>query len=168
MNGHDFARRPARLDAVRATDLLDAEAEASFDRLTALARRLTGAPLAFLTVVDDWRSYWLSREGLPAGSPVQNTVEESFSQYVVGGDPLILPDVTLDDRTKENPSIEGMGVRSAPDRPALHAVRLGSRRRTQARLGLCDRGGVRRRGSVGAPPPAVTSRGAEVTSRAGE
>lgn len=112
MTGHDFARRPARLDAVQATDLLDAEAEASFDRLTALARRLTGAPLAFLTVVDDRRSYWLSREGLPPGSPVQNTVEESFCQYVLGGEPLILPDVTLDDRTKNNPSIEGMGVRA--------------------------------------------------------
>ena len=101
-----------RLAAVRATDLLDAEAGESFDRLTALARRLTGAPLAFLTVVDDQRSYWLSRQGLPADGPVQNTVDESFCQYVLAGEPLIVADVTAHDRTRENPSVEGMGVRA--------------------------------------------------------
>ncbi|MGY2066552.1 SpoIIE family protein phosphatase [Blastococcus sp. SYSU DS0619] len=97
---------------MRATDLLDAAAGATFDRLTALARRLTGAPLAFLTVVDDERSYWLSRQGLPADGPVQNTVDESFCQYVLGGNPLVLSDVTADDLTRDNPSIEGMGVRA--------------------------------------------------------
>lgn len=101
-----------RLTAVRRTDLLDAGAEESFDRLTALARRLTGAPLAFLTVVDDTRSYWLSAQGLGPGSPTQNGYEESFCQYVLAGDPLVLPDVTLDERTRANPSIEGMGVRA--------------------------------------------------------
>ncbi|MDT0275224.1 SpoIIE family protein phosphatase [Blastococcus goldschmidtiae] len=101
-----------RLTAVRATELLDAVAGSSFDRLTALARRLTGAPLAFITVVDDQRSYWLSRQGLPADGPVQNTVDESFCQYVLGGEPLVLADVTADDRTRGNPSIEGMGVRA--------------------------------------------------------
>ncbi|MBJ7452949.1 MAG: SpoIIE family protein phosphatase, partial [Blastococcus sp.] len=101
-----------RLAAVRATDLLDAGAEQSFDRLTALARRLTGAPLAFITVVDDERSYWLSRQGIADDGPVQNTVEESFCQYVLAGEPLVLADVTSDDRTRDNPSIEGMGVRA--------------------------------------------------------
>ncbi|WP_040339645.1 SpoIIE family protein phosphatase [Candidatus Blastococcus massiliensis] len=101
-----------RLAAVRATELLDAGAESSFDRLTALARRLTGAPLAFITVVDDERSYWLSRQGLAVDGPVQNTVEESFCQYVLGGEPLVSRDVTADDRTRDNPSIEGMGVRA--------------------------------------------------------
>ncbi|SDE61381.1 GAF domain-containing protein [Blastococcus fimeti] len=101
-----------RLAAVRATALLDAVAGSSFDRLTALARRITGAPLAFLTVVDDQRSYWLSRQGLPVDAAVQNTVEESFCQYVLGGEPLVLSDVTIDERTRDNPSIEGMGVRA--------------------------------------------------------
>lgn len=101
-----------RLAAVRATALMDAVADSSFDRLTALAQRLTGAPLAFLTVVDDQRSYWLSRQGLPVDAPVQNTLEESFCQYVLDGEPLVLPDVTVDGRTRDNPSIESMGVRA--------------------------------------------------------
>ena len=103
---------PGRLAAVHATQLLDAAAEESFDRLTRIAQRLTGAPLAFMTVVDEARSYWLSGQGLPEGSPRQNTVEESFCQYVLGGDPLVLADVTVDERTAANPSIEGMGVRA--------------------------------------------------------
>jgi serine phosphatase RsbU (regulator of sigma subunit) len=101
-----------RLAAVHATQLLDAAAEESFDRLTRIAQRLTGAPLAFMTVVDDVRSYWLSSQGLPEAGPAQNTVEESFCQYVLGGDALVLADVTTDERTAGNPSITGMGVRA--------------------------------------------------------
>lgn len=109
----DAIRSAARLRAVRATDLLDAVAEAPFDRLTAIAQRLTGAPFAFLTVVDDERSYWMSRQGIPADGPHQNTVEESFCQYVVAdGEALVLDDVTSDERTRDNPSIESMGVRA--------------------------------------------------------
>jgi serine phosphatase RsbU (regulator of sigma subunit) len=63
-------------------------------------------------VVDDRRSYWLSDQGLPSGSPAENTLEESFCQYVLGGEPLVLPDVTADERTRDNPSIGGMGVRA--------------------------------------------------------
>jgi hypothetical protein len=97
------AAAPGRLAAVHATQLLDAEAEESFDRLTRLAQRLTGAPLG-----------------------TQNTLEESFCQYVLGGQPLVLADVTADERTAGNPSITGMGVRAwagfpvhTPDGPVL-------------------------------------------------
>jgi serine phosphatase RsbU (regulator of sigma subunit) len=106
-------RATARLTAVGRTGLMDAAAEESFDRLTALARRLTGAPFAFLTVVDDERSYWLSRQGIPADGPEGNTVAESFCQYVVdSGEPLVLGDVVRDERTRDNPSIASMGVRA--------------------------------------------------------
>jgi serine phosphatase RsbU (regulator of sigma subunit) len=110
--GGQWARHAGRLAAVHATALLDADAEESFDRLTRIAQRLTGAPLAFMTVVDDARSFWLSSQGLPEGSARQNTVEESFCRYVLAGDPLVLADVTVDERTADNPSITGMGVRA--------------------------------------------------------
>jgi serine phosphatase RsbU (regulator of sigma subunit) len=111
------ATDPLRLAAVRATDLLDAESTVSFDRLTALARRLTGAPIVLLTIVDDARSYWLSRQGLPAGSPVEGTLEDSFCQHVLGGEALLLPDVRLDPRTWHNPAIEDMHVRAWAGHP---------------------------------------------------
>lgn len=108
--GHGAHSRQ-RLDAVRATGLLDTAAEESFDRLTGLARRLLGTPFAFLTVVDDERSFWKSRLGIAEGGPRQNTLQESFCQYVVDrGEPLVLSDVRTDERTRDNPSIGSMGV----------------------------------------------------------
>jgi serine phosphatase RsbU (regulator of sigma subunit) len=111
------ASDPQRLAAVHATELLDAESTVSFDRLTALARRLTGAPIVLLTIVDDARSYWLSRQGLPAGAPVEGTLEDSFCQHVLGGDALLLPDVRLDERTRLNPAIDDMHVRAWAGHP---------------------------------------------------
>ena len=105
------AHSPRRLAAVRATGLLDTGAEESFDRLTALARQLLGTPFAFLTVVDDERSFWKSRLGIAEDGPRQNTLAESFCQYVVDrGEPMVLADVRADERTGQNPSIESMGV----------------------------------------------------------
>ncbi|SEL49930.1 Serine phosphatase RsbU, regulator of sigma subunit [Blastococcus sp. DSM 46786] len=109
----DPIRSPQRLAAVARTRLLDSPPEAEFDRLTELARALLSAPFAFVTVVDDRRSYWKSCLGvnLPPGVPPQNTVEESFCQYVVSsGEPLVLADVREVPLTRANPSIESMGV----------------------------------------------------------
>lgn len=102
-----------RLEAVRSTGLLDTQPEQAFDDLTRLAATLTGAPYAFATVVDDARSFWKSCFGIPADAPHQNTVEESFCQYVVRSRrELVIADATVDIRTKNNPSVEAMGVRA--------------------------------------------------------
>jgi GAF domain-containing protein len=105
------AADPARLAAVAATELLDTAAEEAFDRISALAQQLLGAPFAFLTVVDDRRSFWKSQAGLAADAPRGNLLSESFCQYVVdSSEPLVLGDVRLDERTRDNPSIDSMGV----------------------------------------------------------
>lgn len=96
-----------------ATGLLDTDASIAFDRIASLAARVLGAPFAFLTVVDDSRSFWKSAIGLDAASleDRQNRVEESFCQYVIGLDEaLLIGDVRLDPRTRDNSSIESMGV----------------------------------------------------------
>jgi sigma-B regulation protein RsbU (phosphoserine phosphatase) len=101
---------PVRLAAVRRTGLLDTGPEEAFDRLTRLAATLLGTPFAFVTVVDDIRSFWKSRIGV-AGADRQNTVQQSFCQYVIAsGTELIVPDARADRRTAENPSIELLGV----------------------------------------------------------
>lgn len=102
-----------RLHAVLRSGLLDTPPEEPFDRLARLARDLTGAPMAFVTVVDERRSFWKSCIGvsLLEGHLSETSVEESFCQYVVdSGEPLVLPDVRVDDRTRDNPSIRSMGV----------------------------------------------------------
>jgi hypothetical protein len=56
---------PTRLAAVHATGLLDTPPEASFDRLTRLAARLTGAPVSFISLVDGQRDFYKSNYGFP-------------------------------------------------------------------------------------------------------
>ncbi len=113
---------PVRLAAVRATGLLDSPAVESLDHLTRLAAMLLEAPLAFLTVVDDERSYWASRVGVVEDQR-QNTVEESFCQYVVAdAAPLIVDDTALNLRTRDNPSVLGMGVRAWAGYPVLDSA----------------------------------------------
>lgn len=103
---------PRRLAAVHASGLLDTSSEEPFDRLTRLAAVVLDAPLAFATIVDERRSYWKSAIGLTGDdAPSQNSVEESFCQYVVGSnEALIVGDAASDPRTCDNPSVQSMGV----------------------------------------------------------
>jgi serine phosphatase RsbU (regulator of sigma subunit) len=106
---------PDRLAAVRRSGLLDTGPDEAFDRLTRLASTLLGTPYAFVTVVDDTRSYWKSCVGVDDADPAerQNPVEESFCQYVIGSDAeVIVTDAAADARTRGNPSIEVTGVRA--------------------------------------------------------
>ena len=103
----------ARLHAVRRSGLLDTGPEEPFDRLTRLAATLLSASSAFVTVVDERRSFWKSCIGVAAegGGARENPVEESFCQYVVGtGEPLVVGDAKADPRTRDNPSVTLMGV----------------------------------------------------------
>ena len=101
---------PVRLAAVARSGLLDTAPEEPFDRLTRLACELLGAPFGFVTVVDERRSFWKSCIGVP-GPDRQNPVGESFCQYVINTDgAVIIGDARLDPMTRDNPSIESMGV----------------------------------------------------------
>jgi sigma-B regulation protein RsbU (phosphoserine phosphatase) len=103
---------PQRLEAVRRAALIDTDPEVVFDELTKAASRLLNAPFAFMTVVDETRSFWKSTVGVDDGTR-SNAVEDSFCQYVVGlGDGLFVGDASADALTSENPSIESMGVRA--------------------------------------------------------
>ena len=104
---------PSRLQAVASTELVGTELEEVFDRLTRLAAAVLDVPWSFVTLVDDERSFWKSAygTGATAAEDRANPVEESFCQYVVAtGDQLLIADARLDDRTKDNPSIDSMGV----------------------------------------------------------
>ena len=54
-----------RLAAVRRTALLDTPPEEGFDRLTRMAARLLGAPVALITLIADDRQFFKSATGLP-------------------------------------------------------------------------------------------------------
>jgi hypothetical protein len=67
----DALTDPFRLAAVFNSGLLDTDPDAAFDDLTRLAALLIGTPYAFATIVDDSRSFWKSRYGIPVGGPRQ-------------------------------------------------------------------------------------------------
>jgi putative methionine-R-sulfoxide reductase with GAF domain len=115
---------PDRLAAVAETHMVESELEAVFDRLTQLASAVLHTPWAFVTLVDDRRSFWKSCFGTGAVTVAdrQNPVDESFCQYVVAtGDTLLIDDARLDDRTRSNPSIVSMGVLAWAGSPLLSA-----------------------------------------------
>jgi sigma-B regulation protein RsbU (phosphoserine phosphatase) len=103
----------ARLAAVARTRLLDTVPDEPFDRLARLAAALLDAPYAFVTIVDDTRSYWKSAIGIEALGIVDRNqaIPDSFCQYVVAtGERLIVEDAAHDPRTRDNPSVRKLGV----------------------------------------------------------
>jgi serine phosphatase RsbU (regulator of sigma subunit) len=104
-----------RLAAVRRSQLLDTPPDEPFDRLATLARDLLDARVALVTVVDSRRSYWKARIGvdqLPGDRP-EHLVHVSFSQYVLDArGPVLVDDTRHDPRTRDNPSVDDMGIGS--------------------------------------------------------
>ena len=104
---------PARLAALARAGLLDTAAEPSFDRLTRLAGRVLGVPVALVSLVDADRQFFKSHVGLPepwAGRR-ETPLTHSFCQHVVAsGEPLAIMDARLDPRVASNLAIPDIGV----------------------------------------------------------
>jgi len=104
---------PARLAALRTTQLLDSEPERDFDRITELASRLLGAPVALISLVDDRRQFFKSQVGLPAPYDVsrETPLSHSFCQHVVvSREVLIVNDAVNDPRVRDNLAVRDLSV----------------------------------------------------------
>ncbi|MFD3757668.1 PP2C family protein-serine/threonine phosphatase [Streptomyces sp. NPDC058622] len=116
-------RDRARLAAVKATGLLDTGPEQVFEDLAGLAARVTVSGRAFITLVDEHRSFWKACVGVDAVSVQdrQNPVEESFCSFLVGldGAPFIVDDAANDPRTRDHPSVATMGIGAWAGYPLL-------------------------------------------------
>ncbi|ESQ07601.1 putative serine/threonine protein phosphatase [Streptomyces sp. PVA_94-07] len=112
---------PARLAAVRATGLLDTGPEPVFEDLATLAARITGAGRAFVTLVDEERSYWKSCVGVDVTGGRETPVRESFCYFLVGfaGDPFMVEDAAHDPRTRDHPGIGPMKIGAWAGYPLL-------------------------------------------------
>ena len=87
---------------------MDSEPEEVFDRLTRLATKLLGAPVATITLIDDTRQYFKSSVGTAVD---QTPLSHSFCQHVVThGAPLVVSDARLDPRVSDNAAIEDLDV----------------------------------------------------------
>ena len=104
---------PARLAALQETGLVDSDSEPAFDRITALASKMIGAPVSLVSLVTADRQFFKSATGLP--KPIENTREtplsHSFCQHVVTtGGVLSVTDAVNDPRVKDNLTIRDLNV----------------------------------------------------------
>lgn len=94
-----------RLAALRALNLLDTPAEERFDRFTRLVKRMFDVPIALVSLVDENRQWFKSRDGLALAEGPRDT---SFCGHAICADGiLVIPDATLDVRFHDNPLVTG-------------------------------------------------------------
>ena len=93
-----------RLKALHSYNILDTDAEAAFDDLTALASHICGTPIALVTLVDANRQWFKSRVGLDA---TETPREIAFCAHAIlnPNELLVIPNVTEDPRFAGNPLV---------------------------------------------------------------
>ncbi len=106
---------PGRLQALRETDLLDAQPVEALDRAVELIRLGTGASIALVSLVDNVRQFFTSASGLP--SPLseerQTPLSHSFCKHVVAdASPLIVDDATKHPLVCDNPAVPELGIQA--------------------------------------------------------
>jgi diguanylate cyclase (GGDEF)-like protein len=95
----------SRVGTLRSLNILDSSPEERFDRLTRLARRLFGVPIALISLVDTDRQWFKSCQGLGAS---ETSRDVSFCGHaILGDDILMVPDALLDERFHDNPLVVG-------------------------------------------------------------
>ena len=99
------ADEQARLDSLRALQILDTAPEERFDRITRLATLAFDVPIALVSLVDHDRQWFKSCQGLDVR---QTGRDISFCGHAILADePLIIEDALTDDRFADNPLVTG-------------------------------------------------------------
>lgn len=94
-----------RMAAVRRYDILDSPPDGAFDRITALAARRMGVPIAIISIVDEDRIWFKSHHGLP----VEQIDREPglCASAILGDTPYLIEDARNDPRSLANPLVAG-------------------------------------------------------------
>jgi diguanylate cyclase (GGDEF)-like protein len=96
---------PARLAALHGLALLDTPSEERFERITRLARRLFDVPMATISLVDEDRQWFKSRQGLEMSETPR---EISFCSHAILGDQIMeVADAAADPRFHDSPLVVG-------------------------------------------------------------
>ena len=99
------AQDQGRLDALRAFDILDTPAEQLFEDAVAIASALCEAPIALVSLVDEDRQWFKAKYGIDFDS---TPLDQSVCAHAIRQDGLlIIPDLTLDERTRDNALVNG-------------------------------------------------------------
>lgn len=94
-----------RLARLRRYAILDSEPEEAFDRVTRLASRLLGMPIALVSLVDESRQWFKARVGLDA---TETPREVAFCAHaIIEPRVMVVEDATADPRFSNNPLVRG-------------------------------------------------------------
>lgn len=92
-----------RLKSLKSLNILDTAPEERFDRLTRMAQRIFGVPIALVSLVDDNRQWFKSCAGLGV---TETPRDISFCGHaILGDDVFIIPDAQKDVRFSDNPLV---------------------------------------------------------------
>jgi len=94
-----------RMRALRQLDLLDSPPDPTFDRITAMAARVTGTPVSIISVVDADRIWFASHHGLDVDQIGRDA--GLCGSAIMQSDPWIIEDARSDERAAENPLVSG-------------------------------------------------------------
>ena len=99
------ADEPARLEALRRLHILDTAPQQAFDDVTRLAAMLSGAPIAFVSFVDDRRTWLKARIGIAVAEMPKRASICALAIRHPG--PFIVPDTLADPRFRASPLVTG-------------------------------------------------------------
>ena len=95
-----------RLETLSTYDVLDTAPEVSFDEITELAAEILQCPVSFIEFMDTDRQWFKSKYGLP-DDYIETPRDIAICNTVIcQGDLLYVPDLTDDERFKNNPLVE--------------------------------------------------------------
>ncbi len=95
----------SRLETLRSLNILDTPPEERFDRLTRIAKRMFGVPIALVSFVDENRQWFKSCIGLGLN---ETSRDISFCGHAILGNKIFtIPDTRADERFADNPLVVG-------------------------------------------------------------
>lgn len=99
------AREERRMEAVRRFDILDTPPDGAFERVTRLAARLLGMPIAIVSIVDHDRIWFKSRFGLDVDEIGRDP--GLCASAILQDEPWVIEDARHDPRALANPLVAG-------------------------------------------------------------
>lgn len=94
-----------RLEALSSYGILDTPPEPEFDDIVTIAQRVCQTPVALVSLVAEDRQWFKARVGFPG---CQTPLTQSVCVHALDADGLlVIPDLTLDERTRNNSLVTG-------------------------------------------------------------